>query len=174
MEAREKRNVHYYMRVLHRDIGFFLIGLTIIYCVSGILLVYRDSDFLKQETTVEKQLTANLSENELGKELRLRNFKPIKVEENIVYFENGTYDKTTGVANYTQKALPAFLEALNKLHKTSSNSIAHYISVMFGVLLLFLAISSFWMFKAKSKMFLRGISFAGAGILFTAIIIFLF
>ena len=45
MEQKEKKSIHYYMRGLHRDIGFFLIGLTLIYSISGVLLIYRDTDF---------------------------------------------------------------------------------------------------------------------------------
>ena len=35
------------IRVLHRDIGFLVVGLTIVYALSGIVLTYRDTGFLK-------------------------------------------------------------------------------------------------------------------------------
>ena len=44
--------IHYWIRSLHRDIGFFLVGLTLVYVLSGILLIYRDTGFL-QSTPVE-------------------------------------------------------------------------------------------------------------------------
>lgn len=44
--------IHYWIRSLHRDIGFFLVGLTLVYVFSGILLIYRDTGFL-QTTPVE-------------------------------------------------------------------------------------------------------------------------
>lgn len=44
--------IHYWIRSLHRDIGFFLVGLTLVYVLSGILLIYRDTGFL-QTTPVE-------------------------------------------------------------------------------------------------------------------------
>lgn len=40
-------NIHYWIRSLHRDIGFFLVGLTLIYVFSGILMIYRDTGFLQ-------------------------------------------------------------------------------------------------------------------------------
>lgn len=46
-------NIHYWIRSLHRDIGFFLIGLTLIYVFSGILMIYRDTGFL-QTAAVEQ------------------------------------------------------------------------------------------------------------------------
>ena len=45
-------SIHYWIRSLHRDIGFFLVGLTLVYVLSGILLIYRDTGFL-QTTAVE-------------------------------------------------------------------------------------------------------------------------
>ena len=45
-------DIHYWIRSLHRDIGFFLVGLTLVYVLSGLLLIYRDTGFL-QTTPVE-------------------------------------------------------------------------------------------------------------------------
>ena len=41
------------MRVLHRYLGFFLAGIMAVYALSGIVLIFRDTDFLKSEQTVE-------------------------------------------------------------------------------------------------------------------------
>lgn len=46
-------SIHYWIRSLHRDIGFFLVGLTLVYVLSGILLIYRDTGFL-QTAAVER------------------------------------------------------------------------------------------------------------------------
>ena len=43
MEEQEKKSINHFVRSLHRDIGFFVIGLTIIYSISGIVLTYRDT-----------------------------------------------------------------------------------------------------------------------------------
>ncbi len=37
------------MRVIHRYLGFFLVGIMAVYSLSGIVLIFRDTDFLKQE-----------------------------------------------------------------------------------------------------------------------------
>ena len=161
------------MRALHRDIGFFVIGLTIIYGLSGIVLLYRDTDFLKVEKQMEQKLEPNISESELGKALRMRNFEVEKTEGDVVYFQNGTYNKTTGVAQYKTKQLPVWLDKFNKFHKTQSKNLIHLAGVVYAVLLLFLAISSFWMFKPKSKMFGRGLVFAGIGLVFAIVILLL-
>ncbi len=67
-----------YMRIIHRYLGFFLIGIMTVYALSGVVLIFRDSDFLKIESEVEKQLKSNLPSNQLGKELRIREFEVTK------------------------------------------------------------------------------------------------
>lgn len=173
MEQNEKKSINYYIRSLHRDIGFFVIGLTIIFSISGIVLVYRDSDFLKFPQKIERKLEPNMQADELGRILHMRDFKVQKTEGDIVYFESGTYNKTTGIAAYTSKELPAFLNVFSAFHKSSSHDAMHLMVVIYGVLLLFLALSSFWMFKTRSKFFKRGIYFAGAGFVVAVLVLFL-
>ena len=159
----EGRSLQSIMRVLHRDIGFLLIGLTIIYCASGILLIYRDTDFLKSDRLVQKQLEPNLEARDLGRYLRMRDFKVINSEGDIIHFQGGDYNKNTGLVNQTIRSIPPFLEKAVSLHKRSSRASAHIFSTIYGVLLLFLAVSSFWMYKPNTKMFKRGIIIAAVG-----------
>ena len=173
MEKKEKKSINYYMRSLHRDVGFLIVGIAIIYSISGFLLVLRDTDFLKHEKQVEKQLVPNIKESELGATMRMRNFEVLKTEGDTVYFKNGTYNKATGMVKYSEKALPAFVEKLNKLHKPTTKNITHWFTWIFAVLLLFLAISSFWMFRPNTKLFRRGLVFAGIGITVMVVLFFL-
>lgn len=173
MGTKEKRSINYYMRMLHRDIGFLVIGLTIIYSISGIVLIYRNTDFLKSEKRIEKQLSPNLNESQLCGILHVRSLVIEKIEGDVIYFQNGTYNRTTGIVNYSDKALPSFLERFNSLHKKSSGNITFLFSTIFGVSLLFLAISSFWMFKPSTKMFRRGMVFTGLGLLLAILLLFL-
>lgn len=170
MEVKERKSLSYTMRSLHRDIGFFVIGLTIIYTLSGILLIYRDSDFLKHEVNTEREIKPNLSESDLGMVLHARDFKVLKSEGDILYFQNGKYNKSTGLVQYKEKVLPSVFSSSIKLHKISSKSATRWISIIYGLLLLFLAISSFWMFKSKTKLFRRGIYVTVAGLV-TAILL---
>lgn len=173
MKAKEKKSFRYYMRALHRDIGFFMIGLIVVYSISGITLIYRDTGFLKHETRKEVKLQPGIDAKGLGNALHMRFFEVVKEEGGIIYFQGGTYDQATGIAIYTEKELPAWLSKLDNLHKISSQSIAHWFSALFGILLLFLALSSFWMFKPASKLFRRGIWFAGTGILLAVVLVLL-
>jgi hypothetical protein len=169
----EKKTINYYMRSLHRDIGFLIIGLTIIYGLSGIVLIYRDSGFLKHEKQIQKQLPQNVQNSELGMALHIKDFQVLRTEGDMVYFQTGTYNKATGMANYSDKVLPAFLQKFNNLHMASSKKFVHWISLILGISLIFLAISSFWMFKPSTKLFRRGIIFAGIGVCVAVIMLFL-
>lgn len=163
MDQKEKKSVNQYIRAWHRDIGFFVIGLTMVFCISGIFLIFRDTDFLKQEILIEKLIEPNLEASELAAVLHMKNFKVQKNQGAMVYFEKGSYNKTTGNVTYLSKELPGLLSKFNNLHKSSSRSFAHWFTLIYGFLLLFLALSSFWMFKARTKLFRRGIYIAGIG-----------
>ena len=97
----------------------------------------------------------------------------IKTEGDVVYFKNGTYNKATGMVKYTDKALPLVLDKLTVLHKSSSKSFTHWFTIIFGVALLFLAISSFWMFKPGTSLFKRGILFTGIGLIIAFLFVFI-
>ena len=79
------------MRVIHRYLGFFLAGIMAVYALSGIVLIFRDTDFLKQKEEITKELAPNIAKEELGKALEMRRFNVEKEEGNIYYFKNGTY-----------------------------------------------------------------------------------
>lgn len=173
MEQNESRSISYYMRALHRDIGFFLVGLVIVYSLSGIVLVYRDIGFLTADVQTEKKLPPGVSPADLGPLLRLKQFKPLKTEGDIVYFREGTYNKATGLAVYTTKRLPALLQKWVDLHKTTSGNATHWCAVPFGALLCFLAVSSFWMCKRGGNAFRRGLALASVGMAATAVALLL-
>jgi len=54
------------MRELHRYLGFFLVGIMSVYALSGIVLIFRDTDFLKKEKEITKEIQANANPQELG------------------------------------------------------------------------------------------------------------
>lgn len=170
MEQKEKKTINYYMRALHRDIGFFAIGLIIIYSLSGIVLVYRDTDFLKHNTKVEIKLSPNMEPSALSQALRMKDFKVTNTEGETICFKDGSYNKTTGVAIYTSKENIFPINKFIDIHKVMSSNPIHYFNTLFGLILLFLAISSFWMFKSGTKSFRRGIVIASIGIILTILL----
>jgi hypothetical protein len=161
------------MRVYHRYLGYFLAGIMAVYSISGVIMIFRDTDFLKSDKLVERQLRPNIKNEELGREMRMRDFKIEKEEGHIVTFRQGTYNKATGYANYTSRELPSLVEKLTRLHKADSKSPLFFLNVFFGLSLFFFVVSSFWMFLPKTSTFKRGLYFALAGGALTLILIFI-
>lgn len=166
------KSTNFYMRIFHRYLGFFLAGIMAVYALSGIVLIFRDTEFLKKEVQIERKLNVDIPSDELGKQLRIKEFKIAKEEGDIIYFENGQYNKVTGMATYSGKELPYVLNQMTKLHKANTNEPLFYLNIFFGISLLFFVLSSFWMFLPKTKTFKKGVYYTLAGIILTIVLLF--
>ncbi len=108
----DHRSLAYYLRSLHREIGYFVLGLTVVYALSGILLVYRETDFLKSPVGVAMVLPPQMSPDEVGKKLRLRQFEVTKTEGGAIYFQggnalkDGVYDRATARSVIRKSGFP--------------------------------------------------------------------
>lgn len=160
------------IRIYHRYLGFFLAGIMAIYGLSGIMMVFRNTDTFKRVTQIESTIDTNLTGEDLGKVLRTRVFVD-KIEGNTIHFnKTGTYDSSTGAVEYTKAELPLILEKLEHLHKATVDSPLFFFNIFFGLSLLFFAISSFWMFMPSTSVFKKGVYFSLAGALLLLIMIF--
>jgi len=160
------------MRIVHRYLGFFLTGIMAMYALSGIVLIFRKTDFLKQEVQQERVLKPNLTTAELGKEIHINGLKIEKTDGDIAYFEKGQYNESTGAVIFMEKKLPVVLDKMTKLHKANTNSPIYWLNIFFGTALLFFVISAFWMFLPKTSVFKKGIYFSLAGVILTLILLF--
>lgn len=160
------------MRVLHRYLGFFLVGIMAVYAISGIVLIFRDTDFLKSDQTVEEKIAPNVKNEKLADALHFRRLKVKKEEGYMVYFNHGDYNRKTGVAHITTKELPYVLDKMTHLHKADTDDPLYWLNIFFGLSLLFFVISAFWMYMPKSDVFKKGMVFTFAGIVLTLILLF--
>ena len=170
---KSKKTSNFYMRIIHRYLGFFLIGIMIVYALSGTVLIFRNTDTFKVEKQNELKLQPGLEIAELGKLLKIRDIKIEKTANDIFYFNSGTYNNSTGLANYATKELPYMLDKMTHLHKATTDKPLYWLNIFFGLSLLFFAISSFWMFLPTTKTFKKGMYFTLGGIVLTLILIFL-
>ncbi|TDS12043.1 PepSY-associated transmembrane protein [Maribacter caenipelagi] len=159
------------MRIIHRYLGFFLAGIMAMYSISGIIMIFRNTDFLKHQEVSERQLEPNLTGGELSPKLRMA-VKVDKKEGDVLYFKDGNYNTKTGMATITKMELPFILDKMEHLHKATTNSPVYWLNIMFGLSLLFFVISSFWMFMPKTTVFKKGLYFSLGGILLTIILLF--
>lgn len=167
--------VHNTMRVYHRYLGFFLAGIMAVYALSGIVLIFRDTSFLKKKQTITKTLSPSLGAEQVGQAIRMRDlkFQPAApgADSTIKKFRDGTYNSQTGEVSYTVTILPTIVQKLTHLHKAGTKDPLFYLNVFFGVALLFFVISSFWMFMPKTSIFKKGLIFTAAGVVLTIIML---
>lgn len=161
-----------FMRITHRYLGYFAAGIMAVYSISGVLLIYRDTNFLKKENKFELVLKPNMTEKELAKEIKMKNIEFDPGEGNLKTFKQGTYNLETGAAKYAKMELPYVLDKFNQLHKSTSTHRYASLNTVFGLVLFFFVISSFWMFNFKSKAFRRGMIYAGIGFVLAVIMVF--
>lgn len=161
------------MRVFHRYLGFYLAGVMTVYAISGITMVFRNTDAFKKHTEIAKKIAPELSETALGQVLKIKRFAIQKEEGNLLYFNEGIYNKITGEVTYTEKKLPYLLDKMQKLHKATTDSPIYWLNIFFGVSLLFFVVSSFWMFLPHTSVFKKGLYFALAGLIMTLLIVLL-
>ncbi len=136
-------------------------------------MIFRQTDFLKSEKIIERQLQPNLKAGELSGALRVKGgIKPEKTEGDVVYFKQGQYNKATGMATIKKMELPFTLDKMEHLHKATTNSPVYFLNIFFGLSLLFFVISSFWMFLPKTSVFKKGLYFSLAGMVLTIILLF--
>jgi hypothetical protein len=168
----KKKNLSSRMRSLHRDLGYFLTGIMAMYAISGTVLIFRNTDFLKNEEVKEKTIAPNLSAEEVGKEIKVRNLKG-DLNGNVLTFKEGKYNVSTGELTYTTKELPLILDKMTHLHKATTNDPLFYFNIFFGFSLLFFVVSAFWMYTPKMPIFKKGVYFAlaGAGLLLVLLLV---
>jgi len=167
----KKKSFRQNIRKLHGQIGFLLVGLLVVYSLSGIILTYRDTNFLKKENKVTKTLQPGLTATELGEHLRMRHFEVKNETRETINFQGGEYNKLTGTTNLTNHEIFPWIKPLIDLHKSSSKGLAHYFTTILGVLLFFMAVSSFWMFRPGSKSFRQSIYLTLGGIVVVVILL---
>ncbi|WP_217633406.1 PepSY-associated TM helix domain-containing protein [Lutibacter oricola] len=176
-------------RILHRDIGYFFIGTTLIYAISGIALNHM-SDWNPNYSVSLKEFNTsiNLNNNSNTKENVLllldnidsrKNYKKhyFPNENKIKIFLKGgssvvvNINSGNGVTEYLKKR-PLFFE-VNYLHY-NPNNIWKWFSDAFAAALILFAITSFFMVKGKKGITGRGGIYTALGFLIPILFLILF
>jgi hypothetical protein len=162
-----------WLRIIHRDLGFLMIGLCLIYGISGFLLNHingEDPAFKTTESTL--QLEKNLTNEELtvlwtDKKLpQLKRIMTIDGDHSRLMLQGGigVYNSVTGVVDYEQHSKNEFIYWINKLHynKVKGWSV---MGDLFAFSLIFFAVSGLFMVKGKHGIARRGKWYLIGGIL---------
>ncbi|MEZ5072993.1 MAG: hypothetical protein R2751_19120 [Bacteroidales bacterium] len=170
-ESNRKKSIQQIMRTLHRDVSYFTLGLILIYALAGLTLIYRDTEFLKKEKNKTMTLEAGTDPSQVGQALRMRDFEIISADGDMVFFKGGSYNQATGEVTYTVNELVFPLNKFTSLHKTPSGNGLHWFTLVFGLSILFLAVSSLWMFKPGSRVFKKSMIKVGIGVVVAVLLV---
>lgn len=188
------------MRAWHRDLGYFVIGLTLIYAITGIILSGRGLGWLVKEYRQVAVMEKNISKEQFQKE-----FKKLILSGGVnEIFDESTYDivkkrlsvrltkqkddkylyrafksvrvqyeSNSGKTIVKHKGYPIIVEDFVRAHKANHKSAWFYLAIIYSVILAFLAVSSFWMMKGKYGFRRRGVYFMLAGFVVVGVFLFI-
>ena len=146
------------LRVIHRDLGFLIVGITLVYTISGIILNHlKGTGPAFKAVTMTLQLPANLTEYEItaawleDKQLPVLNeIKPI--DENIyqLFLENGKgeYNVSDGSISYVYYKKRPLIYWMTRLHFDAVKYWTPVADFYAGSLIL-LSITGFFIVKRK-------------------------
>lgn len=168
-------------RTLHRDIGYFYVGLIISFSISGILQNHRDAwkpeKYTAETTPISIQLPQDGKEitddvaKSIGEKIGVKDkFRKSMVKKGILKISYEKNDVEIEIKSgkgeiVTFKNTP-LISQMHFLHKSTSNWWIYY-SDIFGIALLTMAITGLIMFpKGNFSFSQRGWKLAVAGLLF--------
>ncbi|NOR73661.1 MAG: hypothetical protein GQ525_00730 [Draconibacterium sp.] len=151
------------LRILHRDFGYFIVGMTVVYALSGIYLNHRhdfnpDYKIFVEDFKSEYQNKNNLTEIEVKEIIQALDHKVEYKKHYLnnqgivkVFISNGeiAIDPKTGegTMHYLRKR-PVIFE-MNKLHTATLGTVWKWVSDLMAVILLFVAVSGVFILKGK-------------------------
>lgn len=175
------------LRNLHRDLGYFYVGLIISFAFSGILMNHRDMWHPEKYTIETKSIQiappneAHVSQlyvenllKDLGIDDKMRRHS-VKKGTLKISLENHDVEieLASGAGEIVAFKKTPFISQTMKLHKSTSNWWIYY-SDIFGISLIAIALTGVFMIKyGKFTFAARGWKLALAGIAFPLLFLFL-
>ena len=173
-------------RNLHRDLGYFYIGLIISFALSGILMNHRDQFHAEKYNVETKNIEVKLPKKEAITEDFAKNISKqfdvadtyrkhkIKGKTLRISFKNTDVevDLNTGKGELTTYNKTPIISQMMKLHKSTSNWWIYYGDI-FGLSLITIAITGAIMIPVGKFSFKnRGWKLALAGVIIPLIVLF--
>jgi uncharacterized protein len=175
------------LRNLHRDLGYFYIGLIISFAFSGILMNHRDSweaekynvevKEIEIKVPAKEEITEEFAKNFISKYDIKDTFRKFKIKASLlrISYKNTDVevDLTTGKGEIETYQKTPIISSMMKLHKNTSNWWIYYGDI-FGLSLITIAITGAFMIPAGKFSFKnRGWKLALAGIIIPLLVLIL-
>lgn len=175
------------IRILHRDFGYFILGMTVVYALSGIYLNHRhdfNPDYKILVTDFQTEInSAGVSEQTIIQQLHQIDESVVFKKHYItnegyikVFIENGEVlinpDTGTGTMRYLQRR-PVIFE-MNKLHRATLGTAWKWISDFMAAVLMFVAVTGLFILKGKRGFMRWGWWLTIAGILVPLMFVILY
>lgn len=171
-----------WLRIIHRDLGYLMVGVCLVYGISGMMLNHMNeqdpaykSDYYKLEWAAGMDKDAlSAAWNADGSLPYLKAAMPIDSEHTRLLLDGGVgvYNNVTGVLDYETHQKRAFVYWINKLHYNKVNGWS-IVADFFAVSLIFFAVSGLFMIRGKKGLLGRGKWFLLGGLLIPALYILL-
>ena len=169
-------NIRRLIRVIHRDLGYLMVGISLVYGISGIYLNHisnkKDPAFHTESKSI--QLPANLNDEELSitwksdKNLPVLN-KVMRIDEShlrlLLDGGVGVYNVENGKLDYEKYKKRILIYWINRLHYNKVKGWS-WVADIYAVSLVVLAISGLFMIKGK-----KGIAGSGKWYLIIGLLI---
>lgn len=181
-ESNLKHKAIRWTRAIHRDLGYLMVGVCLVYAISGILLNHmngKDPAFHTVEATV--QLPAQLSAEELQTSWNsrqdlpgLRKVMAVDDEHLRLLLEGGigVYSKVKGTVDYEKYTKRQFVYWINKLHYNNVKGWS-VMGDLFAGSLIFFALSGLVLVRGKKGIAGRGKWYLAAGLLIPVVYVWL-
>ncbi|WP_423127122.1 PepSY-associated TM helix domain-containing protein [Gaoshiqia sp. Z1-71] len=176
------------LRNLHRDFGYLIAGMVLIYAVSGIALNHKkdwNADHVVVRETVEwgELELSGLDREALKNKLELFKKTPVYKKHYTgndgalkVFVENGmvVYRPSDGYAEMELLEKRPLFYHINKLHKVATIRVWVWVSDVLAVVLVFVAVSGLFLLKGKYGITGRGWWLTLLGFLVPGIFLFFY
>ncbi|NCC99080.1 MAG: peptidase [Bacteroidia bacterium] len=173
-----RKKIQRWLRILHRDIGYFAVGITLVYALSGFFLSHKNIFPATKTVKYEIELPKNLNGRKIefywnaNTSVKLNHYK--ESENGIRLFVeggNGYYDKTSGKTSYEIYKKHPIISFLNQLHSNQKEGWIH-IADSYVFVLVFLSISGLFMVNGKNSFLKRGVWLMILGIILVLLFIY--
>lgn len=165
-----KRQYRSWLRAIHRDVGYLVIGLTFIYALSGIAINHLGSwdpnfknvvktsrlerPFPKEEEVLVIKIISKLKLSR--DEVQAAFYDSDTIFELALVNGSARLNTKTGVIETIGKEPRFFLRVANWLHYNRAKASWTYIADTYAVLLLYLAVSGAFILKGRKGILGRG------------------